>query len=262
MRLGKYHGLGNDFLVALAADNPGLEVDAEMARAVCDRHRGVGADGLIFGLAPRDPRHDAAMVLLNSDGSEAEISGNGIRCLTQALIRRDDRAVLTIETPGGDRDLHVVDGEAGGQLRVDVDMGEGRPGPKLTAISAAYPAAAAVTVDIGNPHLVLEVEDPAAVDIGVDGPALEAGYPNGINVNFVTVRSPQHIDLRVWERGAGVTEACGSGAVAAVIAATGWGAVQGVVEVEMPGGTAGVELREGRAHLIGPSVFVADVVLP
>ncbi|MEZ5269851.1 MAG: hypothetical protein R2789_15220 [Microthrixaceae bacterium] len=90
--MGKYHGLGNDFLVALSADNPHLEADPAVARSLCDRHTGVGADGLIYALEPLDPANDAQMVLLNSDGSRAEISGNGIRCMAQALLAHAIRA--------------------------------------------------------------------------------------------------------------------------------------------------------------------------
>jgi diaminopimelate epimerase len=263
-RYGKYHGLGNDFLVALAADDPDLHVDAAAARAVCDRRRGVGADGLVLGLPPRDPQADARMVLLNADGSEAEISGNGIRCLAQALLRHQGRieGELGIETPGGLRRLRVVRGDVEGELWIDVDMGTAGPGPELSAASLAYPASHVATVAIGNPHLVVEVDDPNLVDLTVDGPALEAGYPGGINVHFVRALAPEHLELRVWERGAGVTEACGSGACAAVVAAERWGLVRGRVQVQMPGGDAQVELVGGAVHLTGPSQFVAEVITP
>jgi diaminopimelate epimerase len=263
-RYGKYHGLGNDFLVALAADNPDLHAEAGVARALCDRRRGVGADGLVLGLPPRDPQADARMVLLNADGSEAEISGNGIRCLAQALLRHEGRSEgeLAIETPGGLRRLRVVRGEVEGEVWIDVDMGRAGPGPEPSAATLAYPAAHVGTVAIGNPHLVVEVDDPSAIDLTVDGPALEAGYAEGINVHFVRALDPQHLELRVWERGAGVTEACGSGACAAVVAAEGWGLVTGRVQVLMPGGDAQVELVGGALHLTGPSQFVAEVITP
>jgi diaminopimelate epimerase len=112
MHLAKYHGLGNDFLVALAADNPDLRADPAVAVALCDRHRGIGADGLVLGLAA-DAGADARMVLLNSDGSEAEISGNGVRCLAQAILRRAGRSDGTVEidTPGGRRRVRTVRGD-------------------------------------------------------------------------------------------------------------------------------------------------------
>ena len=284
-RLTKHHGLGNDFLVALEADNPGITPDPDVAVHLCDRRRGIGADGLVYGLAPRDPAHDAEMVLLNSDGTAAEISGNGIRCLGQAILRirtdggaasadpggagqggsGDEAAVgteLAIETPGGLRSLVVTGGEVASELWSDVDMGRVSPGPEPSAATLAYPAAMMATLDVGNPHLVSLVDDPWSVELEVDGPALEAGYRDGINVHFVRAAGPHEIDLAVWERGAGVTEACGSGATAAVAAATAWGIVDGAVSVTMPGGSAEVEVIDGRAHLRGPSVYVGEVIVP
>ncbi len=263
-RYGKYHGLGNDFLVALGADNPDLHADPVVARAMCDRRRGVGADGLLLGLPASSDDADARMVLLNADGSEAEISGNGIRCLAQALLRRQGRAEggLRIETPGGLRHLRVVRGDVETEVWIDVDMGPVGAGPELSPATLAYPAARAATLTIGNPHLVLVVDDPSTVELAVDGRALESGYPQGINVHFVRVVDAGHLELRVWERGSGITEACGSGACAAVAAAEGWGLVDGRVRVEMPGGEAQVELVEGTVHLLGPSRYVAEVITP
>lgn len=261
-RYGKYHGLGNDFLVALAADNPDLHADPALARALCDRHRGVGADGLLLGLPPVSDDADARMVLLNADGSEAEISGNGIRCLAQALLRRHGRAEgeLRIDSPGGLRQLRVVRGDVEREVWIDVDMGPVGAGPELSPATLAYPAARAASLTIGNPHLVLLVDDPSAVALDVDGPALESGYPEGINVHFVRVVDSGHLELRVWERGSGITEACGSGACAAVAAVEGWGLAVGPVRVAMPGGEVQVELVDGSVHLLGPSRYVAEVI--
>lgn len=269
-KLSKYHGLGNDFLVALSDDNDDLEADPELARRLCDRRRGVGADGLIVGLAPTDASNDAAMVLLNSDGSVAEISGNGIRCLGQAILRRRastaapcaDGTELRVETAGGLRSLTLLGGAVDSEVWIDVDMGEVLPGPDPSPASLAYPAARVATFDVGNPHLVLLVDDPAMVDLAVDGPALEAGYPEGINVHFVRGDGAHSLELSVWERGAGITEACGSGATVAAVAATSWGIVEGAVSVSMPGGTAEVEVVGSHAHLRGPSTFVAEVTVP
>lgn len=269
-KLSKYHGLGNDFLVALTDDNPGLEVDPDLARHLCDRRRGIGADGLILGLAPTDASNDAAMVLLNSDGSEAEISGNGIRCLGQAVLRRragtegpaPEGTELRVESGGGLRSLLLVRGDVESEVWIDVDMGEVVPGPERSPASLAYPAAQVATFDVGNPHLVLLVDNPGTVDLAVDGPALEAGYPGGINVSFVRAVGANSLELSVWERGAGITEACGSGATAAAVAATSWGIAEGAVSVSMPGGTAEVEVVDSHAHLRGPSTFVGEVTVP
>ncbi len=264
LRMTKHHGLGNDFLVALAQDNPDLSADPAVARAPCDRRRGVGADGLILGLAPSEPGDDACMVLLNADGSEAEISGNGIRCLAQALLRAEGRGEgsLRIETAGGVRALRTVRGDADGEVWIQVDMGQVRPGPELAPGSLAVAALHRATLDIGNPHLVLHVEDPTAVDLAVEGARLESEYPAGMNVHFVQVSARDHMVLRVWERGAGITEACGSGATAAVAAASSWGLVGDHVQVQMPGGAAVVDVADDTLLLTGPSVFVAEVHAP
>ncbi len=264
LHLTKHHGLGNDFLVALAADNPDLVPDPAVARALCDRRTGLGADGLLYALAPSEPEHDACMVLLNSDGSEAEISGNGIRCLGQALLRAAGQAegALSIETPGGVRALRTVRGEVDAELWIQVDMGAAHPGPELGPATQEFAAERRCTVDIGNPHLVLLVRDPDRIDLSVVGPELESDYAEGINVHAVAVEARDRLRLRVWERGAGITMACGSGAVAATVAAQDWGLVDDRVLVEMPGGTAVVERSDTTMLLTGPAVFLAEVRVP
>lgn len=264
LQLTKHHGLGNDFLVALSADNPDLLPDPSTARSLCDRRTGVGADGLLYALEPADPDHDACMVLLNSDGSEAEISGNGIRCLGQALLRAAGQAeaTLRIETAGGVRTLRTVRGDADAELWIQVDMGAAHPGPALGPASEAFAADRRATIDIGNPHLVLLVRDPDRVDLAEVGPEMEADYEAGINVHAVAVEARDRLRMRVWERGAGITMACGSGAVAATVAAQDWGLVDDRVHVSMPGGDAVVERTDSTMLLTGPSVFVAEVRVP
>ena len=260
----KFHGLGNDFLVAHWQENPDLTPDADVARAVCARHTGVGADGLIYALSPGGDDADVHMVLLNADGSEAEISGNGIRCLAQAVLRRSGRSEgdVLVETVRGVRELRTVRGDVDGELWTTVDMGEPTDGPPLSPEALDVAALRRETVDIGNPHVVLLVDDPDAVDLAVVGPELEHSFPAGINVHVVAPRSSSELDLRVWERGVGITQACGSGAVAAAVAAHRWGLVEPQVTVWMPGGSAVVEIDGTRALLTGPSTFVAEVVVP
>ncbi|MFM7069874.1 MAG: diaminopimelate epimerase, partial [Actinomycetes bacterium] len=139
LQLTKHHGLGNDFLVALERDNPNLDPRAEQARVLCDRHRGVGADGLIYGLAGLDGA-DVRMVLMNADGSEAEISGNGIRCLGQAWLRATGRSEgeVVVDTAAGRRALRVVRSD-GDETWIRVDMGEIRPGPELPVDPSELP---------------------------------------------------------------------------------------------------------------------------
>jgi diaminopimelate epimerase len=264
LRLTKHHGLGNDFLVALEVHNPGLVPEPDVARRVCHRRRGVGADGLVVGLAPAQPGNDVCMVLLNADGSEAEISGNGIRCLAQAVLRDSgrDEGDLRVETVRGVRTMHTVRGDADGEIWIRVDMGAVGPGPEPGPATQAYRATRRDTLDIGNPHLVLLVDDPESVDLAVDGPRLEAEYPDGINVHVIGVVDRATIDLRVWERGAGLTEACGSGAAAAVAVAHGWGLVDERVGVRMPGGESTVEIDGDTLLLTGPAEFIAEVSIP
>lgn len=261
LRLTKHHGLGNDFLVALASDNPGIEPDPATARRLCDRRRGVGADGLLYGLDDPDGA-DLRMVLLNADGSEAEISGNGIRCLGQAWLRSTGRTEGSVEirTLAGLRSLRTVRSE-GDEIWIRVDMGEVRDGPDLPFPAAELPGSRWATADVGNPHLVVLVDDPDDVDLTVLGPRAESAFPDGVNLHVVAVRDGA-LDLRVWERGVGITEACGSGATAAASVVHGWDLVGSTVEVHMPGGTAVVELDGATAALVGPSVLVAEVVVP
>jgi diaminopimelate epimerase len=260
MRLTKYHGLGNDFLVLSA---PSVPTDAaSLARRVCHRHTGIGADGLLVLTPSNRPGIDAVMSLFNADGSIAEISGNGIRCVAHAIVR--DRgataAALVIETLAGDRELVVQPGGSPTEVLVRVDMGAARPGPELARepVAPSVVPRRAATYDIGNPHLVVLVDDPDSVDLAHDGPLLERDYAGGMNVHFIAPAPDGSLTLRVWERGAGITEACGSGAVVAALAAHEWGLVADHVIVRMPGGQAEVVVAD-QLTLVGPSEYIASV---
>lgn len=273
MRLTKHHGLGNDFLVALRGSaNTGVPTDAAslaaLALALCDRRRGVGADGLIVGEVDADGH--VLMHLHNADGSRAEMSGNGIRCLGQAVAieRGSNRATIDVTTDAGHRHLRVAPGAAHHEVVVEVSMGR-------VSDAGEVPEEAATVVgsrqhrylDVGNPHLVVAVDDPDSVDLASEGPAIEAGFPDGVNVEFIHVADADDghdpvVTLRVWERGAGITEACGTGACAATFAARGWGMVGDDATVAMVGGRARVHLSGDEAVLTGPSVFVAAIDVP
>ncbi len=262
MHLTKHHGLGNDFLIALLDTAPDDLPD--LARSVCHRSRGVGADGLIVGLPDDDPDVDVVMVLYNSDGSRAEMSGNGIRCLAHAVARARglDGCSLRIRTDGGFRHVEVEGG--GAVVAASVDMGPVGGGPGVPAeLAAKIGETRFATADVGNPHLVVRVDTPHDVDVAAVGSDYESHYPEGMNVEFVapTPGESDALDFVVWERGAGVTEACGTGAVAAATRAVEWGLASAEVTVHMPGGDVTVEVGE-RARLIGPSVFVAAVDWP
>ena len=252
MQLTKHHGLGNDFLVCL---DPGVAPDADLARSVCDRRFGVGADGLLHGLAPEGDA-DLRMVLLNADGSRAEMSGNGIRCLAQAeaMRRGTDTIDLRVETDAGLKVVAVRPGGDGRTIVGSVDMGAAQP---LDPPSDAGAALKVAGVGMGNPHAVRLYDDRAPLDADAD--ALQAG---AANVELV-VAGPEAdaVTMRVVERGVGETLACGTGACAAAWAAREWGLVGDRVVVHMPGGDAVVDLGD-TITLTGPAVFVATVELP
>jgi diaminopimelate epimerase len=271
LRLSKHHGLGNDFLVLIGSADQVARVDADLAARLCDRHRGVGADGLLVGVLPADDTvtdgPDLTMTLYNADGGIAEMSGNGIRCLAQAEARRrgTDTVDLRIATDGGSRPVQVRPGPDPATVLVRVEMGAAGPGPEADWQPAEPPAVAPqkqATVDLGNPHLVLLVDDPAAVPLDQDGPLHESCYDAGINVH-VAARSPggaatDEVTMRTWERGVGLTEACGTGATAVARALHDWGVIGDEVTVHMPGGDVVVQVGDSMV-LTGPAAYVADV---
>jgi diaminopimelate epimerase len=280
LHLGKYHGLGNDFLVWLTDRSTADAVDlAALARQVCDRHRGVGADGLLVGTPSDVAGGPLTMVLHNADGSRAEMSGNGIRCFVHAVARDAgmEEGELAVQTDAGLRTVDFGPAPDGDPRSIvaTVDMGTaaagpapdtGAPGPAgghAAGAGAAGPAPLRqAEVELGNPHLVLLVDDPAAVDRAAVGPAWEARYSHGINVHFVAPSADgSSLAVHTWERGAGLTEACGTGAAASAHAAHRWGLVGDHVGVTMPGGDVQVALGEP-IHLTGPSSWIADVEVP
>ncbi len=254
--LSKHHGLGNDFLVWLtlspdSAPDPG-HLPA-LAAAWCHRRHGVGADGLIVGYLADDV--DRVMVLHNADGSRAEMSGNGIRCLAQAEARSRvlDSVDLTIATDAGRRDCVVLPGPDPATATVRVDMGPATCGPASERVAAAVAKAEqAAEVDLGNPHLVL-LEGAEPLDLE----ALGRAWPDR-NVEVIRSVADDVITMDVWERGVGRTEACGTGAGAAAAAAAGWGLVGERPVVRMPGGDLEVVLGDS-ISLAGPATHIADV---
>ncbi len=257
LRLTKHHGAGNDFLVLVDPDEE-LELDTAVVRALCHRRFGVGADGVIRVLSGRD-RADLAMELRNADGSPAEMSGNGIRCLAQAAVEAGlvEPPTFSVATPAGVRVVEYRPGAHPGSATATVDMGVAVLGPDQPQQSAGRKAR---QVDMGNPHLVLLGPDPAEVDVSELGPRLQEIHPGGINVEFISVGpDTDSVKLRVWERGVGQTAACGTGSAAAAAAARSWGLVGETVDVCNPGGTLRVVLDGDRAYLSGPVHRVAAV---
>jgi diaminopimelate epimerase len=257
--LHKYHGLGNDFLILFDMDGS-RSVDAATAAAVCDRHRGVGADGLIVVTAGAAGA-DVTMELRNADGGRAEISGNGLRCLARAVVDAGLVAgpELMVATDAGHRRAVV-----GGDGTVSVDMGPLRvadaPGTDVAAENAWHGV-----VDAGNPHTVFGVDDLAVLDkldLATEGGAWDRRLPGGTNVEYVVVGpEPDGLTMRVWERGVGETLSCGSGACAAAAVAHRLGLVGERVTVHQPGGDLEVDLSGDSVVLTGPAEPVCTVEL-
>jgi diaminopimelate epimerase len=247
LTLTKHHGLGNDFLVLL--DSAGdTRLTAELARALCDRHTGVGADGVIRATVGRNDA-DVMMELRNADGGDAEMSGNGVRCLAQAVVDAHWHPAgdMQVWTGGGLRRVTVEPETAPGLRQVRVDMGPAKV--------EDHPSG--TMVDMGNPHLVI-----LDLDCSCDLETLGRQYPDR-NVELIAVRGGgTEVDLRVWERGVGPTLACGTGSCAAVAAAQQWGLVGARAVVHNPGGDVVVESDGETMFLTGPTQFVARIEVP
>jgi len=259
LTLSKHHGLGNDFLVAF--DPPSHDLPA-LARRLCDRRRGIGADGLL--VAESADGYDARMTLYNADGSRAEMSGNGIRCFAQALAaRRGNLDVQRILTDAGEREVALFATDDPTVIQAAVDMGEvgTLPEPADWHRIGADPMRPVSHLTLGNPHTVVGVEEVGAVDLA----ALGAIVPY-VNLEIVEPGPELHaITMRVHERGAGITEACGTGACASAWAASAWGLVPSTADeilVHMDGGDARVRMHHpspGRVTLVGPAQFIGTV---
>jgi len=276
--LSKHHGLGNDFLVLdlgpVSSPSSG-DVWAAAARRWCDRRTGVGADGLLLlttrtsgsvttgSVTPGSVR--IGMALHNADGSRAEMSGNGIRCLVHAAHRSlggVDGARYVVSTDAGDRDVTVSSGSGTDTLELEVDMGAvlDLPVPQGWELLECHPDRPVRHLSLGNPHSVVGVDDVDEVDLV----RLGSLVPH-VNLEIVAPGpEPDAVTMRVHERGVGITSACGTGACAAADAAVSWGLVPASaaeVLVHMPGGDARVRIDRAtrRAILIGPSTFVALV---
>lgn len=268
MHLTKHHALENDFLVTFVDEVP--DNASELARALCHRHLGIGADGLIFGI---DSGSLPEFHLRNSDGSFAEISGNGLRCFLQALAMR--RSVPSLETTvltgAGSLRCALLPGPSAVEVLASTEMGTVSRGDApiqdglVELVNEAIPISNWDVGAVGNPHVVFETDDLELVPLEALGPQIERFFPHGVNAHFVRRTGPNAIEMRIWERGAGVTRACGSGATVAARRMVDWGRVSSVVAVSMAGGTAQVDLGttpESPATLSGPSVFIGAIEAP
>jgi diaminopimelate epimerase len=246
MRFWKMEGLGNDFVVVVGP----ADVDADLARRWCDRRRGIGADGTLV-VTPGDGG-SVRMDYRNADGSPAEMCGNGLRCVARLARRLGmvSEDTFIVHTPVGPRRVEV------GEDLVRVEIGPVSIGGELETEGMRFRSAS-----VGNPHAVAFVTSVADTPVGDTGPRVELhpAFPDRTNVEFVEVIAPDAIRLRVWERGAGETLACGSGAVAAAAVTHASGRIgTAAIHVELPGGDALVELIDGIGWLTGPARIVFE----
>jgi len=273
MNFTKMQGLGNDFIV-FAGDTELPANASDLALKLCDRHFGIGADGLVYLLPSQ--KADYMMRIINSDGTEAEQCGNAIRCAAKYIYDHGmvdpSRTELRIETIGAGPQQVQLTVDGGAVRAVRVDMGE----PVLGGLSVPTTIAKERVVDqpiqvdgrefrftavsMGNPHCVIFVEDAAEIDLHVWGPKLEnhPTFPRRVNVEFATVRGRGHADMRVWERGVGPTLACGTGACATLVASVLNGKTERAATISLPGGELFIEWdeRDNRVYMTGPAEIV------
>ena len=255
----KMHGLGNDFVVLDARRAP-LRIGARQARAIADRHTGIGCDQVIVIEPPANGLADVFMRIRNADGGEVAACGNGTRCVAAMIMKEKNSTHAAIETAAG-----VLDAAAKADGLIAVDMGPAAtdwrdiplagPADTLHLDIAAGPLSDPVGVNMGNPHAVFFVDDAEAVPLDSLGPQIERHemFPRATNVEVAQVLSGSEIRLRVWERGVGITLACGSGACAALVAASRRGLTGRAADVVVDGGRLGVEwLDDGHVRLTGP----------
>lgn len=280
MSFSKYHGLGNDFLVVDFRDRPDSVYPPQAVRAICERRFGVGADGILAVLPPRSPDSDVRMRVLNADGGEAEMCGNGIRCLVKHLWEREpalrSRGEIAIDTGAGRLTCQVqISGDEVVGVRVDM----GPPRLERGEIPMLGPAAERAVkasiegfehpitaVSMGNPHAIAFVEGEGELRALAEsrGPRLEThpSFPQRTNAEFARVIGPREIELVVWERGCGITLACGTGACATAVAAVLEGRVETgePITVRLLGGELQIDLAPdlSRVWMTGPATHVYD----
>jgi diaminopimelate epimerase len=265
LRFGKYEGIGNDFLVVEAASE--TAVGPEQARKLCDRHYGVGADGVLLSAPPSTPGAHGRMVVLNSDGSRPEGCGNGLRCVALSLARRagQARAELVIDTDAGPRTALVE--SRGDVADVTVSMGNATRAGEVNARHRGEELTFQ-RISMGNPHAI--VFDVACSEAELDelGPRVSQSLPGGSNIEFVRTTGPATFDVLVWERGVGRTLACGTGAaaVAALAALSGRAPFAATITLRLPGGPLELTVRREdlAVTLRGPAryVFSGEVAEP
>jgi len=280
LQFSKYQGLGNDFLMldgrGASSTDASYGLTPERIQRLCNRRFGVGADGVILALPPRQGG-ELRMRIFNADGTEPEMCGNGMRCLARFLADSDG------DVPGRQWQIETLAGRIVPELRQDgsirVDMGApfldpesipttlpcGDNGLAQGHLEVAGSSFAVGAAGMGNPHVVIPVDDVEAVDLERYGAAFEVhpAFPARTNVHFVQVISPTHLVMRVWERGAGPTLACGTGACATLVVAHLLGLAERCARLDLPGGPLEIDWDEASGHVFmaGPAVAVFDGVV-
>jgi len=261
----KMHGIGNDFVVLDARPGgsaAGLVLSQDQARHLADRHFGIGCDQILIIASADVPEADITMLIFNSDGSEAKACGNGSRCVADLVMAETDADELAISTKGGLIHARRVGDD------VSIDMGIVKLDWADIPLAQAMDTMAvdlgrpnlppAITVNMGNPHAVHIVDDAEAIDLAAIGPILEHHefFPERANIEFISRLDQDVIRMRVWERGSGITIACGTGACASAVAAARAGLTGRQVEVVLDGGRLSIDWREdGHVIMTGPSTI-------
>lgn len=252
----KMHGLGNDF-VMIDGRKDDFVPDQNFCLKVADRHRGVGYDQLIVISAPKDPAADIFMQIYNCDGSKTGACGNGTRCAASLLFKETGKSEGVIQTEGG---LLKVSHDGHGLYSVDFgpprlawqEIPLAREMDTLNVAVGNHGLVEACCVNVGNPHAVFFVSDVCAIDLEAIGPKLEHDpvFPERCNIEFAQILDRAHIRMRVWERGTGITQACGSGATSTLIAAVRRGLSDRKATIHLDGGDLIIEWRESDNHAI------------
>ena len=255
----KMHGLGNDFVVIDGRRNA-VDLNEARTQAIADRRKGIGCDQLIVIEPAKNRLADAFMRIRNADGGEVEACGNGARCVADLLMRESGRDHVVIETVVG-----LLDAEAAGDGRVSVDMGlarlDWREIPLARAMATLHldvavgPLKDGVGVNIGNPHAVFFVADAESIDLAALGPVLERHplFPERANIEAASLLAPNKVRVRVWERGVGITRACGTGACASLVASARRKLTGRMAEIVLDGGSLDVEwLADDHVRMTGP----------
>jgi diaminopimelate epimerase len=273
----KYHGLGNDFILIDNRSSSDPVLTPEQAIQLCDRHFGIGADGVIFAL-PGENDTDYTMRIFNSDGSEPEMCGNGIRCLAGFLAdlegesrNKDSYRIFTL---GGVMTPQLL---SDGLVKVDMGLPRLLAGEIPTNLAPAQEKVVSqplevagqtwevTCVNMGNPHCITFVEDVSTIELESIGPKFEhhSAFPQRINTEFIQVVRRDYLKMRVWERGAGITLACGTGACASLVAGVLTGKCDRAATIELPGGPLQIEWSEidQRVYMTGPAerVFIGKL---